>query len=137
VSLEAISLTLPETGITSNIETDIAPSIDVEITVYAGLDPLSEDLIEKAKRAAEKLSKEYGVLAVVVPITVSWCHLGSCSPAGETPQLVINGYPVDSVELDSETIVDISLALLNEKRDYGEYFRVKQDNSMVYAASLA
>lgn len=96
-----------------------APSpIDVEITIYGGLDPETDELVLNARRAAEKLDKEYGIYAIVVPKTMYWGIGPTPMTPFMVPILVINGHEVASgAVLEPEEIVEKALALLGVKKE--------------------
>lgn len=87
--------------------------IDVEITIYGGLDPDTDQLITNARKAAEILSKEYGIYAVIVPQVLYWgLGTGPVTPYS-LPILVINGQEVaDGLVLSPEEIVEEALTRL-------------------------
>lgn len=89
-------------------------SIDVEITVYGGFDGLTEELIWSARRAADILSREYGVYAVVVPNMVYWSQVPEATLLHyEYPVLVINGSEVARGSVvEPEEIVKLALELI-------------------------
>ncbi len=113
--------------------------VDVEIRVYSFLDEEGERLVEMARKASEILSKDYGILAIVVPVTIFNC-LGLC--IGEAyPRLVINGHPIqiddnNASSLDVDTLVHLSLALLYKSGEYGLLPTGKPSDNKLVAASM-
>ncbi len=89
-------------------------NVDVEIVIYGGFDALTEELVENARKAADILSKEYGVYALVVPNTVYWIQTHDILVSHyDFPVLVINGKEVIRGDvIEAEKIVEIALKLI-------------------------
>lgn|GEM_PF-6840869 len=96
-----------------DISLEAPPTIDVEITVYGGFDPATDELIHNARKAAEILEKEYGIYAIVIPRTLYWSIGPSIATPYTMPLLVINGKEVASGFVPApQEIVREALALL-------------------------
>lgn len=108
------AVTFPGVNAAADLTLEAPPAADVEIVIYGGFDPATEEAIENARRAAEILDKEYGVYAVVVPNTVYWQPFApiTITPFAY-PVLVINGKEVSRGDVPrAEEIVEQALALL-------------------------
>ncbi|AEM39355.1 hypothetical protein Pyrfu_1497 [Pyrolobus fumarii 1A] len=90
---------------------------DAVIEVVMALNDESENALEVARRAAERLREEYGVNAVIVPRVEYWGHL----PPGYAPypRIVVNGelVAVGVESLNEDRIIDAVLALLGERSE--------------------
>lgn len=134
-SLGSINVSTHDVG--AHIEIEIGAAVDVEIIVYGGLDPLTDELVENAKKASEKLFREYGIDAIVIPRTVYWDIFTQYIPASDTlPLLVINGREVArGRSLAVEEIVDIALEMLGIKeREKALPFIGKRSSDILQAA---
>lgn len=84
----SISLPAPDLSISAAVDTIEA---DVEIRVHGGLDPATEEAIQSAKKAADILSREYGLYAIVIPTVLYWSHGFLAAPTLSVPIIEING----------------------------------------------
>jgi len=103
----------PGVDLGADLTTETPPPIDVEIVIYGGFDPATDELISNARKAAEILDKEYGVYAVVVPRTLYWNVGPTIATPYTMPVLVINGKEVTSGRIAAPSeIVREALSLL-------------------------
>jgi hypothetical protein len=96
----------------------VGSAVDAEVVVYGGLDPVTDELIQAAREAAEVLERNYGAIVIVEPRIVSWSITPNTSFAfgPELPVLEINGIPVvEGRAATPEEIVDYVLSLLGER----------------------
>ncbi len=110
--MDSINVSTHDVGISAEIELDIP--VDLEIVVYGGLDPATQDLIDNVREAVDKLYKNYGVEAVFVPRIVYW-DVFALAPIADAdiPVLVINGKEVIRGRSASvEEIIRIALSML-------------------------
>jgi hypothetical protein len=112
------STQFPTIEVGHDLTLEAPPSIDVEIVIYGGLDPDTEELIANARKAAEILDREYGVYAIIVPRTLYW-GFGIGSAIHYTPPiLIINGKEVArGAILAPNEIVEEALALLGIREE--------------------
>ncbi|MET1102187.1 MAG: hypothetical protein ABWW69_06925 [Pyrodictiaceae archaeon] len=131
----AIPYPAHEVGFEANVDASEVEvgrdKVDIEITVYVGFDEDSERLINEARKAASILSRDYGYIAIVVPVTIAWNITSVADPLmDELPALVINGYKLNTGKLpSSDEIVDAALALLYEAGEADNRVRVPFSNS--------
>ncbi len=91
---------------------------DVEISIYGGLDSDTSVLIENARKAVEKLRREYGVEAIVTPNIIHWDLVSINFTPYNLPVLVVNGVEVSEGRvLSVDEIVNIVLEYLDRKRE--------------------
>ncbi len=110
--MDSMNVSTHDVGISAEIELDIP--VDLEIVVYGGLDPATQDLIDNVREAVDKLYKNYGVEAVFVPRIVYW-DVFTLAPVAnaDIPVLVINGKEVIRGRSASvEEIIQIALSML-------------------------
>ncbi|MET1128947.1 MAG: hypothetical protein ABWW70_06485 [Thermoproteota archaeon] len=97
-------------------------AVDAEVIVYGGLDPVTDELIQATRKAAEVLERDYGVIVTVEPKIVWWSFAPNTSFVfgPELPVLEINGIPVvEGRAAAPEEIVDYVLSLLGERGRMG------------------
>ncbi|RUM47349.1 MAG: hypothetical protein DSY37_02890 [Hyperthermus sp.] len=122
---------------------DIVPEkdtfIDVEIDVYGGFDPLTDELIENARKAMEILRREYGVEALLVPRIIYWAQGYVFSPTPYSiPVLVINGKEVSSGRiLSPQEIVEVALKLLGIREEPSQPLAPYRDSDRGEVAAAA
>ncbi len=135
-------LGVPLTPPTSHVhEIEANMGIDVEITVYMSFSEESEELLRIARKASDRLKKEYRLMTVVVPRLSSWCITEFCNTTSlgleDDTKVYVNGHPVpmDKGQLE-ENIVHVALATLNAKKNSGlpVYSLSQQDE--IYSLSV-
>lgn len=111
----SISLPTPDLSISAAVD---AIDADVEIRVHGGLDPATEEAIQNARTAADILSREYGLYAIVIPSVLYWTHGFPAAPTLAVPVVEINGEEVVIGRAPSpREIVEEVLARLGVKNE--------------------
>ena len=85
---------------------------DAIIEVGMSLDAHSEEVLEKVKRAAERLRREYGVDVVVVPRMEYWSYGQFTIGFSDYPRVRVNGLLIAAGDISEEDVIDAVLAML-------------------------
>ena len=112
----AVNLAAVGVGIDASVSLDLEPlPVDAEITIYGSLDADTEEAIQNARRAAEKLREEYGIEVIVNASTIYWGQgVGLLSPA--TPVVYVNGRALAEGRIPTvDEIVEAVLSLLGSE----------------------
>ncbi len=136
--MNPIDVSTHNVGISAEIDLEIP--VDLEIVVYGGLDPVTQELIDNVREAMDKLYRNYGVEAVLVPRIVYW-DVFALVPVidADIPVLVINGKEVvrgRSASVDE--IVQAALSMLGTREQEKPVpLLSKRDGEVAQAALVA
>jgi len=137
-AIEPMNVSTHSVGV--DAEVGISIPVDLEIIVYGGLDPVTQDLIDSVREAVDRLYKEYGIEAVFTPRIVYW-DVFAFAPvlSADIPVLVINGKEViRGRSTTSDEIIQIALSMLGvREREKPLPLLSKRDGEVFQAALTA
>ena len=121
VSEEVAAFTLTHSYTAEDVQEEIDGEVlgaaidwseDAIIEVGMSLDPRSEEVLEKVKRAAARLRDEYGVNVVVVPRMEYWGYSQFTIGFSDYPRIRVNGFLLTAGDVTEEDVIDAVLAML-------------------------
>ena len=126
------AIKLPVHDVAQTVGIDLYPVYDVEIVIYGGLDPQTDELVNNARKAAAVLREEYGIEVIVSPNIVHWDVASFTPQPYMLPVLVINGREVSEGRvLSVQEIVDIVLKLFDEEKGEHSIPPIKKGDNAV------